>query len=168
MAVAKFIGGYAFNSRSMTADAWHSIADLGSDILTLATVSFSMKPPTDRFPMGFGKVESLGSLGVSGMLLFGGLYMGWESAVSLGGHFFPELSHDILHGLGLGHGHGHGHGHSHSHGYANLGIPSVHAAWLAGGTILIKEWLYRASKLEARIPLGLTEARTGGTDTLQP
>jgi divalent metal cation (Fe/Co/Zn/Cd) transporter len=138
MAIAKFVGGYTFNSRAMTADAWHSIADLASDILTLATVSFSLKPPTERFPMGFGKIESLGSLGVSGMLLFGGLYMGWESALSLYGHFYPEMAHEILHHVG--------HGHSHSHGYANLDIPSVHAAWLAGGTILVKEWLYRASK----------------------
>lgn len=138
MAIAKFVGGYTFNSRAMTADAWHSIADLASDILTLATVSFSLKPPSERFPMGFGKVESLGSLGVSGMLLVGGLYMGWESALSLFGHFYPDMAHEILHHVG--------HGHSHSHGYSNLDIPSVHAAWLAGGTILVKEWLYRASK----------------------
>ncbi|KND92291.1 Mitochondrial metal transporter 2 [Tolypocladium ophioglossoides CBS 100239] len=139
MAIAKFIGGWAFNSKSMTADAWHSIADLASDVLTLATVSWSLKPPSDRFPMGFGKVESLGSLGVSGMLLVGGFYMGWESAISLYGHFNPELAHEILEHVG--------HGHSHSHGAASLGIPSIHAVWLAAGTILIKEWLYHASEL---------------------
>jgi hypothetical protein len=144
MAIAKFVGGWAFNSKAMIADAWHSIADLASDILTLATVSWSLKPPSDRFPMGYGKVEGLGSLGVSGMLLIGGFYMGWESAVSLLGHFYPDAAHEILEHLGGGHGHGHSHGHSHSH--ASLGIPSVHAAWLAGGTILVKEWLYRASK----------------------
>lgn len=83
MAVAKFAGGWAFNSKAMTADAWHSLTDLASDVLTLATVSWSSKPPTDRFPMGFGKVESLGALGVSGMLLVGGMYMGWESGISL-------------------------------------------------------------------------------------
>jgi hypothetical protein len=38
MAIAKGIGGYAFNSQSMIADAWHSLTDLASDILTLATV----------------------------------------------------------------------------------------------------------------------------------
>lgn len=140
MAIAKFVGGWAFNSKAMVADAWHSIADLASDILTLATVSWSLKPPSDRFPMGFGKVESLGALGVSGMLLTGGLYMGWESAISLYAHFSPESAHGILEHVG------HGHGHSHSHSAASLGIPSVHAAWLAGGTILVKEWLYHASK----------------------
>lgn len=138
MAIAKFAGGWAFNSKAMTADAWHSITDLASDILTLATVSWSLKPPTDRFPQGFGKIESLGSLGVSGMLLAGGLYMGWESGLSLYGHFYPEAAHGIMEHVG--------HGHSHSHGAAALGIPSMHAAWLAAGTILIKEWLYHASK----------------------
>jgi divalent metal cation (Fe/Co/Zn/Cd) transporter len=147
MAIAKFIGGWAFNSKAMTADAWHSIADLASDILTLATVSWSLRPPTDRFPMGFGKVESLGALGVSGMLLTGGLYMGWESAISLYAHFNPEMAHDVLAHMG----HGHGHSHSHAHGAAALvGIPSLHAAWLAAGTIALKEWLYRATMAVAR------------------
>lgn len=141
MAVTKFVGGWAFGSKAMVADAWHSIADLASDILTLATVSWSIKTPTDRFPMGFGKVESLGALGVSGMLLTGGIYMGWESAVILFTHFNPEAAHELLEHVG----HGHGHGHSHSHGAAALGIPSLHAAWLAAGTIAIKEWLYHAS-----------------------
>ncbi|KAM0249927.1 hypothetical protein ACHAP5_002520 [Fusarium lateritium] len=144
MAVAKFAGGWAFNSRAMTADAWHSITDLASDVLTLATVTWSLKPPTDKFPMGFGKVESLGSLGVSSMLLAGGLYMGWDSGISLYGHFYPEAAHGILEHVG------HGHGHSHSHGAAALGIPSMHAAWLAAGTILIKEWLYHATMKVAR------------------
>ncbi|KAM3480746.1 hypothetical protein MY5147_001035 [Beauveria neobassiana] len=144
MAIAKFIGGWTFNSKAMVADAWHSIADMASDILTLATVSWSIKPPSDRFPLGLGKVESLGSLGVSGMLLVGGVYMGWDSAISLFAHFDPERAHDILEHVG------HGHGHSHSHNPADLGIPSVHAAWLAAGTILIKEWLYRATMKVAR------------------
>ncbi|PHH74514.1 hypothetical protein CDD80_3019 [Ophiocordyceps camponoti-rufipedis] len=144
MAVAKFVGGWAFNSKSMTADAWHSIADLASDVLTLATVSWSLKPPSDRFPLGFGKVESLGSLGVSGMLLLGGLYMGWESAISLYANYDPEAAHHILEHVG------HGHGHSHSHSAASLGIPSIHAAWLAAGTILVKEWLYHATIKVAR------------------
>ncbi|RAL59743.1 hypothetical protein DID88_000373 [Monilinia fructigena] len=67
MAVAKGVGGYLFNSQAMLADAWHSVTDLASDVLTLATVSWSLKPPTELFPTGFGKVESLGSLGPWGV-----------------------------------------------------------------------------------------------------
>lgn len=137
MAIAKFIGGYVFHSQAMVADGWHSMTDLASDVLTLATVSFSLRPPTDTYPWGFGKVESLGSLGVSGMLLAGGIFMGINSLETLYGHFFldPAAAAELLH---------HGHGHSHSHGAMG---PSIHAAWLAAGTVLIKEWLYHASKL---------------------
>ncbi|CAG9985680.1 unnamed protein product [Clonostachys byssicola] len=144
MAVAKFIGGWAFNSKSMVADGWHSMTDLASDVLTLATVSWSIKPPSEQFPMGFGKVESLGALGVSGLLLVGGCYMGWESAISLYGHFDPAAAHTLMEHIG------HGHGHSHSHSPAALGIPSIHAAWLAAGTVVVKEWLYHATMKVAR------------------
>lgn len=138
MAVAKFVGGYAFSSQAMVADAWHSLTDLASDVLTLATVAFSLRPPTEGYPSGFGKVESLGSLGVSGMLLAGGIFMGMSSLETLYAHFLldPAAAHELLH---------HGHGHGHSHGALAMG-PSIHAAWLAAGTVLIKEWLYHASK----------------------
>jgi divalent metal cation (Fe/Co/Zn/Cd) transporter len=119
----------------MIADAWHSMTDLASDILTLATISFSLRPPTLNFPSGYGKIESLGSLGVSGMLLGGGLFMGYSSLESLYGHFF--LDPDAAAALAA-----HGHGHSHGHGAG----PSLHAAWLAAGTVAIKEWLYQASE----------------------
>lgn len=136
MAVAKGVGGYAFNSQAMVADAIHSVTDLASDILTLATISWSIKPPTDKFPTGFGKIESLGSLGVSSMLLFGGLWMGYGSLLTLCGHFFldPATAAELA---------SHAHGHSHDHASA---LPSLHAAWLAAGTVAVKEWLYRASK----------------------
>ncbi|KAL2129421.1 hypothetical protein VTI74DRAFT_7815 [Chaetomium olivicolor] len=148
MAIAKGAGGYAFNSQSMIADAWHSLTDLASDILTLATVSWSLRPPTEKFPQGFGKVESLGSLGVSSMLLFGGLFMCMSSCETLYAHFFldAEAARAVLE-----HGHGHGH-HHHHHGHAHgaAGAPSLHAAWLAAGTVAIKEWLYHATMKVAR------------------
>jgi divalent metal cation (Fe/Co/Zn/Cd) transporter len=139
MAIAKGIGGYVFNSKAMVADAIHSVTDLASDIITLATISWSIKPPTDKFPTGFGKIESLGSLGVSSMLLFGGIWMGYGSMLTLFGHFFldPAAAADLM---------AHAHSHGHSHGSTDL-VPSIHAAWLALGTVAIKEWLYHASEL---------------------
>ena len=138
MAIAKGAGGYAFNSQAMIADAWHSMTDLASDILTLATVSWSLKPPTVGFPGGFGKVESLGSLGVSGMLLGGGIFMFMSSFESIYAHMFLDAA-----AAAEAMSHGHGHSHSHSHGHMG---PSLHAVWLAAGTVVIKEWLYHASK----------------------
>ncbi|KAI1467167.1 cation efflux family-domain-containing protein [Daldinia caldariorum] len=145
MAIAKGAGGYLFSSKAMMADAIHSLTDLASDILTLATISWSLRPPTDKFPTRFGKVESLGSLGVSSMLLIGGLYMGYGSLLTLYGHFFldPTAAAELL-----AHAHTHSHGHDHGHGVDV--VPSLHAAWLAAGTVAVKEWLYHATMKVAR------------------
>lgn len=137
MAIAKGAGGYVFNSKALLADAIHSLTDLVSDIMTLATVSWSLKPPTARFPSGYGKVESLGSLGVSGILLTSGMLMGWAALFQLSQMFIPGLA-ELLEHLGLV-----GHSHAHDHG-TELG-PNINAAWLAAGSIAIKEWLYRAT-----------------------
>jgi divalent metal cation (Fe/Co/Zn/Cd) transporter len=134
MAIAKGIGGYLFHSQAMVADAFHSLSDLTSDILTLATLSWSLRPPTMRFPAGFGKVESLGALGVSGMLLVGGIFMCLNSCEILYAHWMLD-AHTAAQVAA------HSHGHSH---HAAIG-PSLNAAWLAAGTVVVKEWLYHAS-----------------------
>lgn len=141
MAIAKGVGGYVFNSKAMVADAIHSVTDLASDIMTLATISWSLRPPSDKFPTGFGKIESLGSLGVSSMLLIGGIWMGYGSLLTLYGHFFLDAASAAEF---MSHVHSHGHSHSHGHEEAEI-VPSLHAAWLAAGTVAIKEWLYHAS-----------------------
>lgn len=148
MAIGKGLGGYFLNSQALVADAFHSLTDLVSDFLTLATVSWSLKLPTSRFPGGYGKIESLGSLGVSSLLLAGGIGLGWHSVEILYSQFFLDLA---AAGTDHGHDHAHAHGggifsHSHSHNPADMGIPNVHAAWIAGSSIIIKEYLYRASK----------------------
>ena len=137
MAISKGIGGYYFHSQALVADAFHSLTDLVSDFMTLGTVSWSLKPPTTRFPSGYGKIESLGSLGVSGLLLTGGVLMGLNACEVLYNQFFIDI-------LGGDHGHGGIFGHSHSHG-SDLG-PNLNAAWLAAGSIVVKEYLYRASE----------------------
>ncbi|KAI9374488.1 cation efflux family-domain-containing protein [Aspergillus egyptiacus] len=137
MAIGKFVGGYVFHSQALIADAYHALTDLVSDFLTLGTVAWSLKPPSERFPNGYGKIESIGALGVSGLLLCGGVFMGLNSGQVLLDQFFPEAAEAISH-LDIGHGH------SHSHGIDIHG-PSIHAAWLAAGSIIVKEWLYHAT-----------------------
>ena len=155
MALGKGLGGFFLNSQSLMADAFHSLTDLVSDILTLATVSWSLKSPTARFPGGYGKIESLGSLGVSSLLLAGGLGLGWHSCEILYTSIFTDAAAAAAEHVHHDHGHEHAHSHgissifshSHSHNPADMGIPSIHAAWIAGGSIIVKEYLYRASKL---------------------
>lgn len=139
MAIGKFIGGYVFHSQALVADAYHALTDLVSDFLTLGTVAWSLKPPSERFPNGYGKVESIGALGVSGLLLCGGVFMGLNAGQVLMAQFYPEAAETLAHSGVFGHGH------SHSHGIDVMG-PSIHAAWLAAGSIVIKEWLYHASE----------------------
>lgn len=139
MAIGKGIGGYIFHSQALIADAFHALTDLVSDFMTLATVSWSLKPPTSRFPTGYGKVESLGALGVSSLLVFGGIGMGMNALDALYAQLFVDaLQEDHHHGLFSFFGHHHGHG---------AALPDLNAAWLAGGSVLVKEWLYRASML---------------------
>ncbi|CAI7658907.1 unnamed protein product [Penicillium pancosmium] len=142
MAIGKFIGGYMFHSQALIADAYHALTDLVSDFLTLATVAWSIKPPSEQFPNGYGKVESIGALGVSGLLLCGGVFMGLNAGQVLLAQFYPDVAETVAHSGILGHGHSH----SHSHG---LG-PSIHAAWLAAGSIVVKEWLYHATMKVAK------------------
>lgn len=125
----------------MTADAVHALTDLVSDITTLATLSYSLKAATARFPMGYGKIESLGALGVSGLLLSGGIMIGLQAVIALCQQFFPEVAHILSHVAAFGHGH--------DHGAVDLG-PNINAAWLAGGSIVIKEWLYRSTMKVAK------------------
>lgn len=152
MAIGKGIGGYLFHSQALIADGFHALTDLVSDFMTLATISWSLKPATARYPSGYGKIESLGALGVSGLLLFGGVGIGLNGLDALYTQFFVEA---------VGHAHEqavHGHGlfsflgHSHSHGPV---VPDLNAAWLAAGSIVVKEWLYRASEFPWRLfPFG--------------
>ncbi|KAF7197150.1 Mitochondrial metal transporter 2, partial [Pseudocercospora fuligena] len=142
MAIAKGAGGYVFNSKALTADAVHALTDLISDITTLATISWSLKPATTKYPMGYGKIESLGALAVSCILLGGGIGIGLQAVLALSQQFFPQI-HEVLSHLGFL-AHSHSHGHDHGHGHIEVG-PNINAAWLAAGSIVVKEWLYRAT-----------------------
>lgn len=66
--------------------------------------------------------------------------IGLQSVMALAQQFAPEVAHILSH-VGLFE---HVHSHGHSHGETALG-PNINAAWLAGGSILVKEWLYRAT-----------------------
>ncbi|KAF2087668.1 hypothetical protein K490DRAFT_73598 [Saccharata proteae CBS 121410] len=152
LAMGKGIAGYYFNSKMLIGDALHSLSDLASDIMTLLTVKWSLKPPSSRYPTGFGKIESLGSLGVSSILLLSGIGIGYSAVMELSQQFFPELAHILSHFSFLGHSHGHEHG-GHDHGvdaaHASL-APSLNAAWLLIASAGVKEWLVYATRKVAR------------------
>lgn len=172
MVVVKGAGGIIFHSQSLMADAVHALSDLVADLLTLATVTLAAKPPSEAFPNGYGKIETLGSLGVSGILLIAGVSVCWSGIISMSQQVFGDsqiiniataiLGHGHSHshgggGSSHGHSHNHSHGHSHSHGGSHDEIVhnltqavDVKAVWLALGSIAIKEWIYKATMKVAK------------------
>lgn len=139
LVISKGVGGVVFHSSSLLADAWHSVGDLVADFLTLATVQTSWRPPTERFPFGLGRVETIGTVAVSGLLLIAGMGVGISSAA----HIAEELREHVFVDPGIGRTITGslitiGSGHSHSHA-----VVDVSAAWLAGASIIVKELLFR-------------------------
>ncbi|CAH01774.1 Mmt2p [Kluyveromyces lactis] len=135
LAVGKFTGGVVFHSQALIADSVHAISDLVSDFLTLFSVGLATRKPTNDYPYGYGKVETIGSLAVSSILTTAGLSIGWSSLCAIAG---PIVPHAILEFFAA---HSHGHGHSHVHA-----VTDINAAWIAGGSIILKEWIYKATK----------------------
>lgn len=155
MAGAKATGGVYFHSQALMADAIHSLSDMVADFLTLATVNVALKEGTfTKFPLGYGKIESVGTLLVSGVLLFAGFTVGWLSLLQIFEYVLPTQWYDYALMLQV-HSHSHafdvGTAHSHSHlespgTHLDVHVkeaPNINAAWLALASIGVKELLYK-------------------------
>lgn len=141
IALGKFIGGIVFHSQALLADSVHAASDLVSDVLTLVSVNMASKTPTRDFPYGYGKIETVGSLAVSTILTMAGLSIGWSSLCAVVG---PIIPHTIIETITAYIGSGHGH--THSHTGIPEGVTNINAAWIAGGSIVLKEWIFQATK----------------------
>jgi cation diffusion facilitator family transporter len=82
IAVAKYFGAFVTGSGSMLAEAVHSTADCGNQLLLLLGLKRSKRPPSPDFPMGYGKETYFWSFLVAIMLFSVGglfsLYEGWH------------------------------------------------------------------------------------------
>ena len=82
IAVSKYVAAYITGSGSMLAEAVHSTADCGNQLLLLLGLKRSKRPPSDEYPLGFGKETYFWSFIVAIMLFsVGGLfsiYEGWH------------------------------------------------------------------------------------------
>ena len=75
LTVIKGSAGIMTNSMALIADATHSLTDLISDFMTFATIKYSQRKPNKRFPLGFGKIDTLGTLPVAGLLCIGSYHI---------------------------------------------------------------------------------------------
>lgn len=123
--------------------------DLLGDFVTLFCWKLSRKPPSERYPYGFAKFETLGTTTVSILLIGGALGIGFHSyhllMEALSGTVStlpPGQPHDILQRVAsLGH-HVPSIGHAHTH----VDVLDPNAAWFAALSVLLKEWLYHITK----------------------
>jgi divalent metal cation (Fe/Co/Zn/Cd) transporter len=163
----KGLAGVWLHSASLLADAAHSLSDTFSDLVTLFCWKMSQKPASVTHPMGYGKFETMGGLGVSVVLVAGSFAIGMHSYSLLLDVLQPALENapSGLRALssitgdwaklagGLMHDHHNAAGaaveageaaKAHlGHDHSNALDPN--AMWFALISILVKEWLYRAT-----------------------
>jgi cation diffusion facilitator family transporter len=100
IAVAKYVAAFVTGSHSMVAEAVHSTADCGNQLLLLFGLRRSKRPPSGEYPMGFGKEQYFWSFVVA-LLLFsvGGLfsvYEGWQKLGEMEGMSSPFVAIGVL------------------------------------------------------------------------
>lgn len=135
IAVSKFFGGIVFHSQALFADSIHALSDMICDFLTLFSVRLAANKPAPNYPNGYGKIETLGSLAVSTILMTAGISIGWSSLCGIVGPIIPHTALEMMNSMG--------HGHSHS---AIDDVTDINAAWIAAASIVAKEWIFRATK----------------------
>jgi cation diffusion facilitator family transporter len=69
LAVTKLLAGVIGNSYALIADAVESGADIFSSLIVLGGLRIAQRDPTDEYPFGFGRAESLATAAVAVMLL---------------------------------------------------------------------------------------------------
>lgn len=104
IAVAKYAAAFVTGSGSMLAEAIHSTADCGNQLLLLLGLKRAKKPPSDDYPLGFGKETYFWSFVVALMLFsIGGLfsvYEGWHKLHVSEPLAYPALALGVL-GFGI-------------------------------------------------------------------
>uniref|UniRef100_V5F2T9 Cation efflux protein transmembrane domain-containing protein n=2 Tax=Kalmanozyma brasiliensis (strain GHG001) TaxID=1365824 RepID=V5F2T9_KALBG len=150
LCAAKGTAGVYLNSAALLADAAHSLSDMFADLVTLFCWKMSQKPPSASHPLGYGKYETMGSLGVSLVLVAGAVGIGFHSYALLVEALQPTLASApaAIQALGAWSG---GLAHNfHDHAHNEGGLLDPNAMWFALLSIGVKEWLYRATLKIAR------------------
>ncbi|CAO1614060.1 unnamed protein product [Sympodiomycopsis kandeliae] len=149
LCVSKGIAGMWLNSASLVADAAHSLSDMFSDLVTLFCWKMSQKPPSRTHPLGYGKYETMGGLGVSVVLVGGSVGIGMHSWSLLLEALHPMIETAPVWIQQIGHWTGSiasmGGGHSHEVATGEDGVLDPNAMWFALLSVLVKEWLYYAT-----------------------
>lgn len=104
IAITKLFAALATGSGALLAETAHSFADAANQVLLFVGIRRSVRPPTERHPLGYGKERYFWALVVALMLFFGGgVFSLMEAGERLGaGHAIvePQVGFIVL-GLSL-------------------------------------------------------------------
>jgi len=83
LALVKLVAGIIGRSEALIADAAHSLSDLLSDFVVLASLKIAKRPIDEDRPYGYGRVETVGT-GVLGVILIGtGIGIFWDALITI-------------------------------------------------------------------------------------
>ncbi|KAK4482204.1 hypothetical protein RD792_009346 [Penstemon davidsonii] len=142
LATGKAFTGYLSGSTAIIADAAHSISDVVLSGVALLSFKAARVPKDKEHPYGHGKFETLGALGISGVLLATAGGIAWHALDVL--LEISSAAPEIIN-QSLAHNHVHGHEHSGHH----HGIDMEHPILALNMTIVsigVKEGLYWITK----------------------
>ena len=120
--VFKFIAGILGNSTAMIADAIHSLSDFLTDIIVIVFVRLSSKPADHDHDYGHGKYETLATSVIGMALAVVAVMLGWDGI---------EKIIYVMQGN-------------------QLESPGIIALWAAILSIVLKEWIFRATRKVAK------------------
>ncbi|XP_076884814.1 metal tolerance protein 2-like [Bidens hawaiensis] len=139
LTAGKVLAGYLSGSTAIIADAAHSISDVVLSGVALLSFRASRIPKDKEHPYGHGKFETLGALGISGVLLLSAGGIAWHALDVLVGVLSAasEIANQSL-------PHRHADNHIHHHGIdMNHPILALNTTIVA---IAVKEGLYWITK----------------------
>ena len=79
LAAFKAFVGFASNSIAVTLDAVNNLSDALSSVITIVGTKLAAKLPDKKHPLGYGRIEYLSAMIVSGIVLYAGITAGVES-----------------------------------------------------------------------------------------
>ncbi|MBE0487959.1 MAG: cation transporter [Halomonas sp.] len=81
--VAKMVTGFMVGSAALVADGIHSFSDILTDVFVLAATHFGRQEPDSNHPYGHGRIETLATLWLGGVLIFVAGGIAWASVTRL-------------------------------------------------------------------------------------
>ncbi|CCU79768.1 Cobalt-zinc-cadmium resistance protein [Halanaerobium saccharolyticum subsp. saccharolyticum DSM 6643] len=83
LALLKISIGFFANSKALIADGFHSVSDMASTIIVMASIKFSETPADKNHPYGHEKAEALGTNILAVILILTAVFLGRDAILTI-------------------------------------------------------------------------------------